>query len=104
LTGINDRLTHVEAMKMNKAQLIEKMAGDADISKSTAGAALQSLIGAISKALKKNGRISLSGFGTFTKTRRKARKGRNPSTGEAIKIKASTSVRFKSSKGLKEAL
>jgi DNA-binding protein HU-beta len=94
----------MEAMSMNKAQLIEKMAGDADISKSNTGAALQSLIGAIGKGLKKDGKISLSGFGTFTKTRRKARKGRNPSTGEAIKIKASTSVRFKSSKRLKEAL
>ena len=104
MASFNDRLTLMEAMIMNKAQLIEKMAGDADISKSNAGAALQSLIGAIGKGLKKDGKISLSGFGTFTKTRRKARKGRNPSTGEAIKIKASTSVRFKSSKGLKESL
>ena len=89
---------------MNKRQLIEKMAEEAGISKSNAGAVLQSLIGAITKTIKKDGKISLAGFGTFAKTKRKARKGRNPSTGEAIKIKASTSVRFKSSKALKEAL
>lgn len=89
---------------MNKRQLIEKMAEEAGISKSNAGAVLQSLIGAITKTIKKDGKISLTGFGTFAKTKRKARKGRNPSTGEVIKIKASTFVRFKSSKALKEAL
>jgi DNA-binding protein HU-beta len=89
---------------MNKGQLIEKMAGDASISKSNAGTVLQALIGAIAKTLKKDGKISLTGFGTFTKTKRKARKGRNPRTGEAIKIRATTSVKFKSSKTLKEAM
>jgi DNA-binding protein HU-beta len=93
-----------EAKRMNKAQLIEKIAEDASISKSNAGTVLQALIGAITKTIKKEGKISLAGFGTFTKTKRKARKGRNPSTGEAIKIKATTSVRFKSSKALKEAM
>ena len=89
---------------MNKGQLIEKIAEDAGISMSNAGAVLNTLIGAITKAIKIDGKISLAGFGTFVKTKRKASKGRNPRTGEAIKIKSSTSVRFKGSKALKEVL
>lgn len=90
---------------MTKAELIEQMAKDAGISKAAAGAALDSFTGNIAKALKKkDGRITLIGFGTFQKMRRKARKGRNPQTGEAIKIKASNVVKFKAGKKLKEAI
>ena len=88
---------------MNRMQIIAKMAEEADIGKSTAATVLKSLIETIKKTLKKEGKISLAGFGTFSKTKRKARKGRNPRTGESIKIKASVSVRFKSSKALKVA-
>ena len=88
---------------MNRVQLVEKIAKDAGIPKVAAGAVVKSLIEAVRRALKKDGKISLAGFGTFSKTKRKARKGRNPRTGEAIKIKAGASVRFKSSKALKEA-
>ena len=59
---------------------------------------------AVTKAVKKEGKITITGFGTFTKVKRKARKGRNPRTGEPVKIKASATVRFKPGKTLKAAL
>lgn len=90
---------------MTKAELIEAMANDAGISKAAAGSALDSFTSTITKALKKkDGKVTLVGFGTFSKTRRKARKGRNPQTGETIKIKASNVVKFKAGKKLKEAV
>jgi len=90
---------------MTKAELIEVMANDAGITKVAATKALESMINGITKSLKqKDGKITLTGFGTFSKSRRKARKGRNPKTGEAIKIKASNTVKFKAGKNLKEAV
>ena len=90
---------------MTKAELVEVMAKDADISKAAAGAALESFMANVTKALKKkNGKVTLVGFGTFTKVRRKARKGRNPQTGEPIKIKARNAVTFKAGKNLKDAI
>ena len=90
---------------MTKAELIEKMAKDAGISKAAAGNALKSLVDGVTKALKKkDGKITLIGFGTFSKVRRKTRKGRNPRTGEAIKIKARNVVKFKAGKKLKDAV
>jgi DNA-binding protein HU-beta len=90
---------------MNKAELIDKMANDANISKAAATAALNSFVDSVTKTLKKkDGKVTLVGFGTFAKARRKARKGRNPQTGEAIKIKAGNVVKFRAGKKLKEAL
>ncbi len=90
---------------MTKAELVESMAKDAGISKVAASAALDSFMANVTKALKKkNGKVTLVGFGTFAKVRRKARKGRNPQTGEAIKIKASNVVKFKPGKKLKDAI
>lgn len=90
---------------MTKAELVEKMAKDAGISKVAAAAALDSFMAGVTKALKKkDGKVTLVGFGTFMKTRRKARKGRNPQTGEAIKIKAANVVKFKAGKKLKDAV
>jgi DNA-binding protein HU-beta len=90
---------------MTKAELVEKMATDAGITKVAAAAALDSFIASVSKALKKkDGKITLVGFGTFLKGRRKARKGRNPQTGAAIKIKAANVVKFKAGKKLKDAV
>jgi len=90
---------------MTKAELVEKMAADAEITKLAAGAVLDSFISTVTSALKKkDGKFALVGFGTFSKGRRKARKGRNPQTGEAIKIKASNTVRFKAGKKLKDAV
>ena len=90
---------------MTKAELVEKMAGDAGISKVAATAALNSFTDGVLKALKKkDGKVTLVGFGTFSKVKRKARKGRNPQTGDAIKIKARNVVKFKAGKKLKDAV
>ena len=90
---------------MTKAELVEKAAKDAKISKVAAATALNSFMEGVTKALKKkNGKVTLVGFGTFSKTRRKARKGRNPQTGEPIKIKACNVVKFKPGKKLKDAI
>jgi len=89
---------------MNKATLIEKMAQDAGITKTAAATAVDSLIQGVTGALKKNQRVTLVGFGTFGVHKRKARTGRNPQTGEAIKIKAKRAVRFKPGKQLESAL
>ena len=91
--------------KMTKAELVEKMAKDAGISKAAAATCLGSFIDGVTKALKKkNGKVTLVGFGTFAKTRRKARKGRNPQTGETIKIKARNVVKFRPGKKLRDAI
>jgi DNA-binding protein HU-beta len=84
--------------------VIKDKVKDAGVSKTAVGKALASVTGSITNALKKNGKITLVGFGTFSKARLKARKGRNPGTGETIKIKASNAVRFKASKTLKQAI
>jgi DNA-binding protein HU-beta len=90
---------------MTKAELVEKAAKEAKISKVAAQTALNSFMEGITKALKKkNGKVTLVGFGTFSKVRRKARKGRNPQTGEPIKIKASNVVKFKPGKKLKDSV
>ena len=90
---------------MTKAELIEQAAKDAKVSKVAAGAALNSFINSVTKALKKkDGKVTLVGFGTFSKARRKARKGRNPQTGAPIKIKARNVVKFRPGKKLKEAV
>ncbi|HRE49778.1 MAG TPA: HU family DNA-binding protein [Flavitalea sp.] len=85
---------------MNKAELIEKIAGDAGLSKKEAGAALDSFTDAIAKTLKKGGKVTLVGFGTFSVTKRAARNGRNPQTGATIKIKAKKVAKFKAGKEL----
>jgi DNA-binding protein HU-beta len=90
---------------MTKADLIDKMAKDAKISKVSAGAVLDSFMANVTKALKKkDGKVTLVGFGTFQKVRQKARKGRNPQTGAPIKIKARNVVKFKAGKALKDAI
>ena len=90
---------------MTKAELVEQMAKDAGISKAAANKALNSFTDSVKKALKKkDGKVTLVGFGTFSKVHRKARKGRNPQTGETIKIKASNTAKFKPGKALKDAV
>ena len=90
---------------MTKAELVEKAAKEAKISKVAAATALNSFMDGITKALKKKGgKVTLVGFGTFSKVRRKARKGRNPQTGEPIKIKASNVVKFRPGKRLKDSV
>lgn len=89
---------------MTKAELIEKMAKDADISKAAADKALNSFIDGIKKTLKKGNKVTLVGFGTFSVGKRAARTGRNPQTGAAIKIKASKAPKFKAGKTFKDAI
>ena len=90
---------------MTKAELVEKMAKDAGISKVAAATALNSFMDGVSKSLKKKeGKVTLVGFGTFSKVRRKARKGRNPQTGQPIKIKATNVVKFRPGKKLRDAV
>lgn len=86
---------------MNKTELIEHMASKADISKKDAQAALEAFVDAVTGALKKQKTVTLVGFGAFDVQSRKARTGRNPQTGEEIKIKASKAPRFRASKSLK---
>lgn len=89
---------------VNKSELIEHIAKQADISKAAATRALEALIGGVKTTLKKNGSVSIVGFGTFAVTKRAARSGRNPRTGAAIKIKAAKVPKFRAGKGLKDAI
>jgi len=89
---------------MTKAELIDKMAAAGSISKAAAGKALDGAIEAITKAVKKGDRVTLVGFGTFSQSRRKARKGRNPRTGETIKIAAAKLPKFSAGKSFKNAV
>ncbi len=89
---------------MNKAELIDAVAAAADISKSDSSRALDAVIAAIGKALKKGDQVTLVGFGTFLVRKRAARTGRNPRTGAAIKIKASKVPAFKAGKALKDTV
>jgi len=90
---------------MTKAELVEQMAKDAGISKVAASAALSSFMANVTNTLKKkDGKLTLVGFGTFAKVRRKARKGRNPQTGKAINIKARNVVKFRPGKKLSDTV
>ncbi|MBB5204136.1 DNA-binding protein HU-beta [Inhella inkyongensis] len=89
---------------MNKTELIEHIAKQADLSKAAAQRALEAMIGGIKTTLKKNGTVSVLGFGSFSVTKRAARTGRNPRTGDAIKIKSSKTPKFKPGKALKDAI
>ncbi len=89
---------------MNKAELIDAVAEAADISKMSAGRALDAALDAITRALQQGDQVSLVGFGTFASKSRPARTGRNPKTGAAIEIPAAKVPVFKPGKGLKDAL
>jgi DNA-binding protein HU-beta len=89
---------------MNKAELVNVVATDAKISKAAAALAIDSLLNGITKALKNNERVTLVGFGTFSISKRKARRGRNPKTGEEINIPASKAPKFTAGKSLKSAV
>ena len=89
---------------MNKSELIDAIAESADISKAAAGRALDGAVEAIKKSLKKGDLVTLVGFGTFYVGKRAARTGRNPRTGENIKIKSAKVPKFRAGKGLKDAV
>ncbi len=87
---------------MNKSELVDAVAIDTKLSKKDAGQAVDAIVTNIKKTLKKGKKVQLVGFGTFEVRKRKARKGRNPQTGEAIKIKASKVPAFKPGKAFKD--
>ena len=89
---------------MTKQEIVAKIADDTGITKSSAAAAVESLIDAITRSLKKGNPVSLVGFGTFKTASRKARTARNPQTGAAIKIPKRRVPRFTAGKALKSAV
>jgi nucleoid DNA-binding protein len=89
---------------MTKAELIGKMAVGAKISKAAAGKALDAFIDGVKASLKKDEKVTLVGFGTFSVSKRKARKGRNPRTGKEIKIPARKVPKFSAGKAFKDAV
>ena len=89
---------------MTKAELIERVAKDCKCSKALAEKAINSCTDNVTKALKKKQKITLTGFGTFSVSRRKARKGRNPQTGAVITIKAANVPKFRPGKELRKAV
>ena len=89
---------------MNKAELVSAIATDAGVSKSVASKVLDSMINNVTESLKKGDKVTLVGFGTFSVTKRKARTGRNPQTGEEIKIPAKKVAKFRAGAKLAEAV
>ena len=89
---------------MNKGELIEALAKETEMSKAAAGRALDALVGIITKAVSKKEDVQLIGFGTFKAVKRAARKGKNPRTGEALKIAAATVPKFTAGAGFKAAV
>ena len=89
---------------MNKSDLIDAISDAAELTKAEAGRAVDAVVGVITKALKNGDSVTLVGFGTFEVRKRGARTGRNPRTGEEIKIKAANNPAFKAGKALKDAV
>ncbi|WP_420404889.1 HU family DNA-binding protein [Nisaea sp.] len=89
---------------MNKNELVAAVADSADLTKADAASAVDAVLDSITSALKSGGEVRLVGFGTFSVASRAASEGRNPRTGEKIKIAASKQPKFKAGKGLKDAL
>ena len=89
---------------MNKAELVDAVAGASNLSKADAGRAVDAVVDSVTSALKRGEQVSVVGFGTFSVKHRAARSGRNPRTGETIQIAASNVPGFKAGKGLKDAV
>ncbi|KAF0191242.1 MAG: hupB [Gammaproteobacteria bacterium] len=89
---------------MNKSDLVDAIANSTDMSKAAAGRAIDAMTTSVTKALKKGDQVTLVGFGTFTVRKRAARKGRNPQTGEEIRIRASKTPAFRAGKAFKDAI
>ncbi|WP_161625787.1 HU family DNA-binding protein [Novilysobacter defluvii] len=93
-----------ESYRMNKAEFVSAVAEASELSRADAARAVDAVVGTITDALKKGENVTLVGFGTFEVRERAARQGRNPKTGEAIKINASKNPSFKAGKALKDAV
>ncbi len=94
----------IKGNNVNKSELIDAIASGADISKASAGRALDSMVDTITESLRKGDPVALVGFGTFSVKDRAARQGRNPQTGATIQIPAARVPGFKAGKGLKDAV
>jgi DNA-binding protein HU-beta len=105
--GITQGQISIQFLKgqdMNKSELVAAIAESAEITKADASRALQALLDNVTSTLAKGDSVALTGFGTFSVSKRAARTGRNPSTGKALKIAAKTVAKFKAGKGLSEAV
>jgi DNA-binding protein HU-beta len=89
---------------MTKTEIVEKLAKEIKVTKSTAAKAFEVVIASVKDALQKGDKVSIVGFGTFSVATREARKGRNPKTGQEIKIAARKAPKFVAGKGLKDAV
>jgi DNA-binding protein HU-beta len=89
---------------MNKTQLIEAVAADSGLSKADSARAIESIVGTVSKTLKKGDEVVITGFGKFSVVKRAARMGVNPRTGEKVKIKASKAPKFTAGAALKQVV
>lgn len=89
---------------MNKGELTDSIAQRSELTKADAGRALNAFLDSVQDELKKGNKVTIPGFGTFSTSKRKARKGRNPQTGEEIQIKARTVAKFKAGKNLSDAV
>jgi len=89
---------------MNKQELVDAIAANADLSKAAAGKAVDAFVSSVTKALSKGGKVTLVGFGTFSVAERAARKGRNPQTGANINIPATKVPRFRAGAELKKSV
>jgi DNA-binding protein HU-beta len=89
---------------MNKSELIDAVASDSGLTRADSARALDSLLGTVSKTLKKGGEVNITGFGKFSVVKRAARQGVNPRTGERVKIKASKAPKFSPGASLKQAV
>jgi DNA-binding protein HU-beta len=99
-----DITNYEEETGMTKAEIVERIAAEAKVTKSAATKAFAAVVGAVKEALQKGDKVSVVGFGTFSVSERKARKGRNPQTGKEIKIAARKVPKFTAGKNLKESL
>ena len=95
---------HLGERKMNKAELVDKVIEATDLNKASASRAVDAVFDSISSALKGGDQVTIVGFGTFSVSSRAERTGRNPQTGESIRIPASKNPKFKAGKGLKDAV
>ncbi len=89
---------------INKGQLVEMVAKQTELSKKDVSMVMETLLDVITEEIRKGHKVTITGFGTFKTTKRAARQGRNPQTGESIKIPAATMPKFKAGKGLKDAV
>src|SRR5512138_347441 len=104
VSGSRTRFEPTKGESMNKSELIDVAAAEADISKAAAGRALDAILDAVVKAVSKGDSVTLVGFGTFKSAKRAARTGRNPQTGKEIKIAATTVPRFTAGAGFKASV